>query len=194
MKKIVKINNKDNIEYYSAICDGFIIGLKHFSVDFDDTFSLEEIKKIYSNYNNKELFVSINKNIFNDELNELEEILIELDNLNIKILFYDISILYFKNKNKLRNILVWNQTHMVTNYNTCNYYYNKGCLCAFVSGEITLDEIIEIKKNTKMSLLVQIVGHQVMAHSRRNLLTNYYQSINKKYDGNIKMISEKDKK
>ena len=32
---------------------------------------------------------------------------------------------------------------MVTNYNTCNYYYDKGCEYGVVSSEITLDEINE---------------------------------------------------
>ena len=36
---------------------------------------------------------------------------------------------------------------MVTNYNTCNYYYDKGVNFAYISNEITLEEMIEIKKN-----------------------------------------------
>ena len=193
MKKIIKINDKNSINIYSLSCEGFIVGLKDFSVDFDCFFSLEEIKELTKSYKDKEVFVSINKNIFNNELGDLESILLSLNELNVKVLFYDMSILYLKNKNKLNLPLVWNQTHMVTNYNTCNYYYEKGCKYAFVSGEITLDEILEIKKKTKSSILVQVVGHQIMSYSRRKLLTNFYSSINKKYDGNLKKISDHDK-
>ena len=194
MKKIVKVNNKLSIEFYSSLCDGFIIGLKDFSVDFDCCFSCDEIKDLVEKYKEKEFFVSINKNIFNSELNELERILLFLNKLPVKVLFYDMSVLYLKNKNQLQIPLIWNQTHMVTNYNTCNYYYDKGCDYAFVSGEITLDEILEIKKNAKSSLLVQVVGHQIMSYSRRRLLTNFYTSIGKKYDGGLKTISEHDKR
>lgn len=192
MDVLVKINNKENIKYYSNYTDGFILGLKDFSVDYYE-FDLSEIKDIVSCYVDKSFFVAINKNIFNNELDELESLLIKLNELNIKgILFYDMSVLYLKNKNKLTIDLVWNQTHMVTNYNTCNYYYSKGVKYAFVSGEITLDEIIEINNNTKTSLLVQLVGHQVMAHSRRKLLSNYYASKNAKNFSFSNIIKERD--
>ena len=194
MKKIVKINIKNNIEYYSSLCDGFIVGLKDFSIDYDDVFSCEEIKDLVEKYSDKEIFVAMNKNIFNNELESVEKILMFLNALKVKVLFYDMSILYLKRKKNLEIDLVWNQTHMVTNYNTCNYYYDKGSKYAFVAGEITLDEIIEIKEKSKSSLLVQVVGHQVMSHSRRRLLTNYYTSIDRKYDGGVKTISENDKK
>lgn len=194
MKLLTKINNKDNIIKYLDYTDGLILGLKDFSVDYYE-FELDEIKEIVLNNTSKDIFIAINKNIFNNELNILENILKELDKISVSgILFYDMSILYLKRKNNLKINLVWNQTHMVTNYNTCNYYYEKGCKYAFVSGELTLDEINEISNNTRLELMTLIAGHQVMSHSRRKLLTNYYSSINKKLDNNIKEISEREEK
>ena len=104
----------------------------------------------------------------------IENVLKELSVISIKgILFYDISILYLKQKLNIPIDLVWNQTHMVTNYNTCNYYYDKGVKFAYISGEITLEEIIEIQEKSKSSLMVEIVSHQIMSHSKRKLITNY---------------------
>lgn len=192
MKTLVKINKKENINSYISLCDGFIVGLEDFSIDYDDTFNIEEIESLTKL--NKEIFVAINKNIFNSELDILKEKLFMLDKLKIKgILFYDLSILYIKKHNNLNIDLVWNQTHMVTNYNTCNYYYEKGVKYGFISGEITKDEILEINKKSNMNFLVTIVAHQVMSCSRRLLLSNYYNSINKKYDGSLKQIKEHDK-
>jgi len=191
MQTLVKIDKKDNILLYNDLCDGFILGLKDFSVNYSDTFDINEIKEYMKL--GKDIFVAINKNIFNDELDYLEKCLIELDQLKIKgVLFYDISLLYLKKKNNLALDLVWNQTHMVTNYNTCNYYYDKGVKYAFVSGEITLEEILEIKNKSHNKLMLDVVAHQVMSHSKRKLLTNFYNSIDKKYDGKIKTISERD--
>ena len=194
MKKIIKINIKENIDKYVGLVDGFILGISNFSVDFDCLFNINEIKKICSKYADKEIFLSMNKNIFNSELEELETLLSELSKLDVKILFYDMSILFLNNKNNLNLDLVWNQTHMVTNYNTCNYYYNKGVKYGLCSGEVTLDEIIEMNKKTNMKLLVYVLGHQVMSFSRRKLLTNYYKSIDETYDGNKKEIFDHDKK
>ena len=36
MKTLVKINKKENINSYISLCDGFIVGLEDFSIDYDD--------------------------------------------------------------------------------------------------------------------------------------------------------------
>lgn len=193
MNILVKINNKDNIKDYSNFCDGFIVGLKNFSTDYYE-FDIEEIEKLLSIYSNNSFFVAINKNIFNNELEALEQVLIKLDTLNIKgILFYDMSVLFLKNKLNLEVDLVWNQTHMVTNYNTCNYHYEKGVEYAYISGEITLEEIKEMTLKSKSSFLITLVSHQVMSHSKRKLITNYYTSIGMKIPSLTNVISENDK-
>ena len=41
-------------------------------------------------------------------------------------------------------------------------------------------------------LFATIIGHPIMAHSRRGLLTNYYESQDRTYNGDLTLISEKD--
>ena len=65
--KIKDINDYDN--------DTFIVGLKNYSINYPEA-TLEEIKKLS---NKKDIFVSINKNIFNSELEELKNILLVLE-------------------------------------------------------------------------------------------------------------------
>lgn len=195
MKIVIELNNIDNLESYINLgVNTFIIGLKDFSISTFEL-SLEEIKKVVVKYPNIELFINMNKNIFNKEILKLEENLIELDKMRIAgILFYDLSILQLKKKNNLDIDLVWNQTHMVTNYNTCNYYYEKDVKYGIISSEITIDEMIEINNNSKMKFMTLLFGHPIMSHSKRNLLTNYYQSNNKKYDKQTHEIFENNKK
>lgn len=164
--KIKDINDYDN--------DTFIVGLKNYSINYPEA-TLEEIKKLS---NKKDIFVSINKNIFNSELEELKNILLVLESTKIKgILFYDLGLLNIVIDNKINIPLVWHQTHMVTNYNTCNFYYDKGVEYGYLANEITLEEMIEIKNKTKMKLLVECFGYPIMSHSRRSLVTNYFKSI-----------------
>ena len=191
MKVLTKINNKENINLYKKNSDGFILGLKNFSVGFDYECSIDEIQTLVKEFSNKEIFISINKNIFNDELPYLEEILTKLSSIKIKgILFYDMAVLYLKNKNNLNIDLVWNQTHMVTNYNTCNYYYAEGCKYAYLSNEITLDEMLEICDKSKIKTLAMVFGHSTIAHSKRKLLSNYFEYINKNKEKNCYDITE----
>lgn len=158
----------------------FIFGLKGLSCGYKNAIDINDIEKITKTYPN-ELFIAINKNIFNEDLDDLKEKLKQLDKLNIKgVLFYDIALLHLRNKLNLKLDLVWNQTHMVTNYNTCNFYYNKNVKYAIVAEEITKDEIIEINKKTNMNLMVHLIGYPNMSFSYRKLLTNYYINKNQK--------------
>ena len=86
--------------------------------------------------------------------------------------FYDLSILELKKELHLNLDLVWNNTHMVTNYYTSNYYYDKGCKYSYLSNEITIDEIIEFKKKAKAKLIFMLLGYPVVSFSKRKLLTN----------------------
>lgn len=178
--KIATVCSKDNmLEYKKIGADAFIFGLLNYSSGYHNELSIEEIKEVRRTYDG-ELFIAVNKNMFNSELDDLEEQLTILDELNISgILFYDIAVLSIHKRLNLKTPLVWNQTHMVTNYNTCNYYYDKGCEYGVVASEITLDEIKEIKEKTRMKLFVNVLGYQVMGYSRRSLLSNYFKSIDK---------------
>ena len=172
MKLLVSLNNK-TLDDYLKYTNSFIIGLKGFSINYLE-FDVLEIKKLLEKYHNIELFVSINKNIFNSDLDLLEKELLELNKLNIKgIMFYDLAVLSIAKRNNFNFDLVWHQGHMVTNYNTCNYYYDKGCKYAYLATEITVDEIREIKENSKISLMSFLFGYPIVSFSKRKLLTNY---------------------
>ena len=117
----------------------------------------------------------------NNEIDDLKEVLIELDKLNIKgIFFYDIAILELKRELNLKNDLIWSQTHMVNNYRTCDYYYSKGVKYALLGKEITLEEIKEIINKSKITSMVEVVSIPNIAFSKRKLLTNFYKDLNKK--------------
>ena len=137
----------------------FIFGLDKLSINYP-TLTISEIKEIKDKYPNIDLFISINKTIYNKDLDYLKNIMNELNNIAIKgILFYDLAILEIYSKNKYHYDLVWHQTHMVTNYNTCNYYYKKNVKYGLVSSEITIEEIKEIQNNTKMKLFVFLIDY-----------------------------------
>ena len=194
--KITVVCNKDNLEKYKKIgAQAFIFGLEDFSSGYDNELSVQEIKELVEDNKDSEIFISINKNIFNEELDKLKDYLLELDKLPIKgILFYDVALLKYKKDLKLKTPLVWNATHMVTNYNTCNYYYDKGVEYGYLAKEITIDEINEIKDNTKMKLFTFILGYPDTSYTRRSLLTNYFKSIKKEKTKKVYEIVNNDDK
>lgn len=188
MKLLVESSSK-NISYYDSI-DGIILPLDGYSVESVNYFTMDEIEEIINN-KNVDVYVKLNKNFFNDDIEPLKDILIKLDKLKVSgIFFYDLGILQLHKELKLNVPLIWNQTHMVNNYRTCDYYYSKGVEYALLGKEITLEEIIEIIKKSKITSMVEVVSRPTVAFSYRKLITNYYKNLGK--DGTNKLtIKEK---
>lgn len=188
MKLLVEPINKNNL--YEEYVDGIILPLKDYAVESIISFSLAEIKDIVKN-SKCEIFIKINKNLLNEDIEDITKILKELDKLNIKgVFFYDLAILELKKELDLKLDLVWNQTHMVNNYRTCDYYYNHGVKYALLGKEITLDEIIEIIKRSKITSMVEVVSKPSVAFSKRKLVTNYYKDLGKEVNNDI-VVKEK---
>jgi putative protease len=196
-KKLVIPSNKEQINSLMNYVDGFVIGLKDMSINLPTYFSLFEIKEISEllHDNNKELFVSLNKNMHNYDLKYLKEVLLEFEKYDITgILYYDISIVNLKEELKLKKDLVFSEEHAVTNFATINYWNNMGANYAYLSNEITLHEIIEIHKNSNSKLLVQVFGYIPIFASERKLITNYKKYFNLKDDSDKYYIEKEDKK
>lgn len=182
---------KDLEEYIKLGIKTFLLPLRDFSVEYSKYYSLAEIKKVREKYPKIELFISINKNIMNEEIDSLKDILIKLDNLNIKgIFFYDSALIRLMKKLKLNISLVWAQTHMVTNYNSCNYYYDNGVEYAMLSKELRLDEVKEIISKAKTKSIIELITKPSIAFSKRHLVTNYYTNVNEEAKDEV-VVNEK---
>ena len=196
MKLLIMPKSIDQIESLIEDIDGVIVGIKDLSINQPAYFTLDEIKKINEiiKNNGKEIFVSLNKNMFNKDLEILEYTLLQLDNLKLNgILYYDIAIVNFKKNLKLVTPLVWNQEHLTTNYLTSNFWYEYGAKYTMLSSEITIDEINEIALNTNAKTMVPIFGYLPMFVSRRHLVKNYLDTFKIKDDSNINYIEKEDK-
>ena len=176
--------------------DGILVGLKDFSVNVEVTYSLEEIQTLSQLCQElgKDLFVSLNKNIHNKELDTVTSLLLELDHLSFTaLLFYDIGIVQLKKRLSLHMELMWAQEHMGTNYATCNYWLNQGICYGLLASEVTIREIKEIGMHTNMKLMVPVFGYLSMFVSKRHLIQNYFDFFELPYLDESFVI-EKDKR
>ena len=93
------IKNIKQAEKIKELVSVFLVPINDLSINYENTFSLEEIKEIIKI---KPAFIIINKNIHNNEIDKLKEILVELENIKTEgIIFYDIAIVNLKKKLKL---------------------------------------------------------------------------------------------
>lgn len=178
------------LEHYEYT-DGIILALKDYSVQSINYYTLDEIKHIKEKNPKKEIFISINKNLMNEDIEPLAKILKEIDNINVNgIFFYDTAVLQLHRELNLSTDLVWASTHMVNNYKTCDYYNNKGCKYALLGKEITLEEMKEIITMSKMTSMIEVIGLPSVAFSKRKLVSNYYSDLGKDKKSSI-VIEEK---
>ena len=177
-KKLVIPSSLEMIESLINKVDGFIVGIKNLSVNLP--FYIENIEEVvnFVRDNNKEIFISLNKNIHNNDLDYLKEILLLLDKLDINgVIYYDASIVNLKRELNLNLDLVWGQEHMTTNFLTSNYWYDFGAKYTYISNDITVDEIIKINEKAKSKLMVQLFGYIPIFNSRRHLVDNYLKTF-----------------
>ena len=190
MKVLVEVTNKE-ISNYIDSCDALLLGLENFSVLNSVTFSLTEIEEIINKYPEIEIFVKMDKNIFNKEIDDLRRVLLELEQMSIRgVFFYDLAILELKQELSLSLDLVWSQTHMVTNTRTCDYYFHQGVHYALLSKEITLDEIVSIAIESSISTIVEVVSLPSVGYSRRRLVHNYYEDLGEKGSSTLSVLEK----
>lgn len=191
MEMIVKPSKEELSYYIDREITYFLLPLENFSVESIHYFSIEQIKNIRKKYPKIHLFISMNKNIMNHEIEVLKKNLLEFNRLNIEgVFYYDASIVKLKKELNLSYDLVWDQSHMVTNYKTCNYYYQQGVKYALLSKEITKDEILTIIKKSSIEPIVELLSYPSVAFSKRKLVTNYYDDLGKKKNHTISILEK----
>ncbi len=187
MKLLIEPINKNKL--YTDVVDGIILPLKDYSVESVCYFDLDEIRNIKND--NYLVFVKVNRNFMNEDIDGLKDVLIELDKIGVDgVFFYDLAVLQIKKELNLNVELIWNQTHMVNNYRTCDYYYDKGVKYALLGKEITLEEIIEIINKSKITCMVEVVSRPSVAFSKRKLVSNYYSDLGEDGDKEL-LVKEK---
>lgn len=185
MKLIAMVDSKEMIESLSQ-ADAYLVGIAGFSTNFSGYVTLDELKEIIASglVDNKELFVSLNKNMHDADLEPLKKLLIALNQLPIAgIFYYDVALIQLKQMGLCKHALIWHQEHMTTNYDTCQFWQDHGVTAVCLSSEITLAEIEAIKRKITMPLIVPVFGYIPMFVSKRHLVTNYQKTFSLSANG-----------
>lgn len=184
-KILLKINKEDELKYPVS---GYILGINKFSYLFEKTYSISEIKEIKNNNLDKEIFVSFNKIIFNNELDDYKSMLEEIDEIGVNgIIVGDIAALTYN----LKTNIILDQLHLNNSYYTLNHYENNDVKGFVLTNDITKEEINEIRENTKSLLFKQVFGYPHLSTSKRLLISNYLKHFDIESTEYVYQISEK---
>ena len=194
MSKILTIpSDIEEIKKTKSHVDGFIIGIKDMCVNTNFELSIDELA-LLNEFKDKHVFININKNLHNSDLEIVKKILIELDKYDIKgVLYCDIAVLNIYNSLNLTYDLVWSQEHLTTNYNTINYWNSFGVNYAYLSSDITEEEIIAISKMSNAKLMVNLFGYLPMFVSKRHIVKNYLEYFNLKNESSVNYMEKEEK-
>jgi putative protease len=194
MKKIlVQPNSFENLgDILKTKVDGVILPLEHLAVNSEVYFSVSDIRSIL-NLTSKEVCVSINKIMHNEDLEFLEEVLVALNKMNIsKIFFYDLAVMNMVKRLGIKKDLVIFQEHLNASIYSNHFYQKRGIQHAVLTNDITKEEINDISKYHSTMLICY--GYLPIFYSRRYLITNYLKYIQVDKTNHLYYIKNKNDK
>ena len=194
MKLLCSANSKEHLTtLLNKNIDGVILSINNLSVNDNYYIDVDELDKI--DFKNKEIFLSINKLMHNNDLEYLKNVMHRLKDKKVRILFYDMSVYNIALEYNMVDKLVINQDHLNASILSNNFYYKRGIKGSYITSDITYDELLEIKKNSKMEIFFLGYGYAPIFYSRRYLVSNYLKYIGEDNDEHeYHIISDTDKK
>ncbi|MGW9815126.1 peptidase U32 family protein [Staphylococcus cohnii] len=157
--------------------DAFVIGEQKFGLrlagEFNREALIEAVELIHKH--GKKAYVAVNGIFHNYHLNALKSYIDFLHEVKVdRIIFGDPAVVMYVNEQENPIPLNWDAEALVTNYFQCNYWGEKGAQRAQLARELSLDEILNIKKHADVEIEVQVHGMTCMFQSKRMLLGNYF--------------------
>ncbi|NLC96243.1 MAG: hypothetical protein GX675_01535 [Erysipelotrichaceae bacterium] len=179
----------DIVKIKKANATGIIIGDKFNGSRLSKPFNNEEIANAVkvAFENNLKVYIKMNKMYDDEELESALDYLKFLKNLNVSNIFYnDPSVFVLAKSLGIEDRLVYDPDTIVTNSYDANYHLKKGIYGVILSKEITKEEMIMISNKVSGNTGVIVHGYLNMSYSKRKLIKNYFEYLNKEYDANNK--------
>lgn len=181
MKKPELLVTPQSVEHIYALldagADAFVIGEQKFGLRLAGDFTVAQVEEATKLIHTagKKVYVAVNALFHNDRLDALDEYLVQMQRIGVDaLLFGDPAVIMAARENNVTIPLHWNPETTATNFFQVNYWGERGSKRAVLARELSVDEVIEIKENTKHEIEVQVHGMTCMFQSKRSLLGNYF--------------------
>ncbi|GIP55569.1 MULTISPECIES: peptidase U32 family protein [Paenibacillus] len=172
--------------YLAAGADAVLIGEAKYGMRLPGDFALTDIAEAvaYAHEREAKVYVSINKLLHNEQLEELRHYVTELSKAGIDgIQFGDPAVLQTVREIAPQISLHWNAEMTSTNYSTANYWGTKGASRVVLARELNMDEITEMQPELNIDSEVQVHGMTNIYHSKRRLVHSYMTHQGRPVDG-----------
>ena len=156
-------NSKD----ISKFNEELILPLEGYSIGFDIYFSALEIEEISKT---RKVNVIINKFFHKKDIDSIDSVLEKLEHVNY-FFIEDLGLINKIDKEKI----VLSQNHIITNYDSINYFKEIGIKNVVVCNELTKEELISIREKTSSNLFYFFIARNNLMYSKRHLLSSFYE-------------------
>ena len=188
-KLIVTVNSLEQLdELLDKDIYGVMLYIDKLSVNSSFYIDIDEIKNI--DFLGKKLYLIMNKLMHNNDLELVRDVLNKVKDMDIHIMFYDMAVYNIAKELNILDKLIIFQDHLNASILSNKFYYDMGIRGSYITSDITGEELLEIKDNSKMEIYFLAYGYAPIFYSRRYLVTNYLKYINKDINGNYKIISD----
>ena len=130
----------------------------------------------------------------NNDLDMVRDNLSKIKYMDVKILFYDMSVYNISKELGMVDKLVIYQDHLNASILSNKFYYDLGITGSYISSDITGEELLEIKNNSDMDVYFTCYGYVPIFYSRRYLIKNDLKFVDREdISGNYSIVSDMDK-
>ena len=172
-------------KYHDAGINTVLFALPFFSARPAGVFTnqqIEEGTKLLHELNMKSA-VQLTRFFTESECEACRDELQLLKAMNVdQIYFTDCAVLQLADELAMKDKLIYNPDTLITNAADAQFYLDQGIHGVTLSKEITKEEMIGIAAQVKGNLEVLIHGRLNMMHSKRRLLTSYYEFLGREFD------------
>lgn len=162
--------------------DQLYIGNDDFGLRLPYSFSKEEIETIVklAHDQNKKVIVAVNGLMHNEHIRKITPYLQFLEMINVDaITLGDPGVLQIMKKENIHLPYIYDAQTLVTNARQINFWVKRGAQGAVLARELTWTELKQIKQQVEVPLEVLVYGATCIHHSKRPLVKNYFNFIEK---------------
>lgn len=181
MKKPELLVTPQSVEHVKALlqagADAFVIGEQKFGLRLAGDFTVAQVEEATAIIHaaGKKVYVAVNAIFHNDRIDALDAYVLEMQRIGVDaLLFGDPAVVMAVREQGVTIPLHWSPETIATNWFQVNYWGERGSTRTVLARELSVDEVIEIKENTKHEIEVQVHGMTCMFQSKRSLLGNYF--------------------
>lgn len=128
-----------------------------------------------------EAAINFTRFFMEEELDECERLLLACVDLNIDRIYYtDTCVLQIAKIHGFEDKCIYDPQTLMTNASDAQFYIDEGIHSVTASNQITLEELCEMGKQLKEHCEVMIHGRMLMMHSKRPLLSSYFEFVKMK--------------